>query len=383
MQRWILGLAVIGTACGHDDGKTPMDSDTGRSMVAGSAKIVHGPSGAPGARARIGVPPIPADGRWSVTPDKAKLTFLSITFTTTDGQPIVVPLTDCEPEYDRDASSISQLLDCPFQVPAGQYSALSLGVSTTYQMLLDDATNGFFTNGSGIVTTSPGTATYSSFTVPGPGGVGTELSAAIFLSKPLDIVEGSPVSLQILVDMIHMIGIDVSAGTATVDLSLPTLPAMIVPSASGAGKTAFYSFQSSTDNLKYGPLGSTQTWSGVRVFYAEPPQPSFIFHPVPGPSEAYNVNPAKAPPNGTMFKAGGYLGVDSSMTMCWAMPANDFSYTTYDRVCRLPVGSLGNASTLECQTGPTAPAPTAGDTYASGCPTITSNVTATLTLVAE
>jgi hypothetical protein len=47
------------------------------------------------------------------------------------------------------------------------------------------------------------------------------------------------------------------------------------------------------------------------------------------------------------------------------------------------VTTIGGTTTLRCQTVTTAPAPTSGDTYASGCPTITPTSSVVLTLVAK
>lgn len=352
-------------------------------MVDGTARVVHGPTGT-AASPRAIVAPAPADGRWVLTPDKAKLTFTKITLIDLDGESFVGELTDCSPVYERNAAALSSLLECPFQVPAGTYGSMRLSVSTTYEMVLDDGTNGFFTNGSGVVTTSPGTAQFSSFTVSGPGGSGNELDAATYFSAPLAIDEANPMQLEVVLDMIHMLAINVNGGTAVVDVSAPAVPAMIVPSVSGAGRAEFYSETNSSANRMIGPLGDTGAWFGVRAFYASPPQPSFIWHPVPGPSEAYNVDPAKAPPNGTPYKAGGYLGVDSTNTMCWAMPAQDYSYASYDRVCRMPlVTTIGGTAMLTCQMMASAPPPVSGDTYASGCPTITPTIMRQLTLIAR
>jgi hypothetical protein len=389
-----LWCAVFVAACGGDknmsgDDDGGMDARAidgpGGNLIAAHAKVLHGPTSttmtATG-KAHFGPLPAPSDGRWTITPDKAKITLLHVDLVRSDGQPYIAPLTDCTPEYDRTSATLTQLLDCPFDVPAGTYIQVGITASTTYQMLLDDQVNGIYTNGTGVVTTDPGTPSYSTFTVPGPGGIGTELNFTSFLAEPVVVDDTHPLQTEILVDMIHMIGANISGGAVTIDVTAPTLPATIMASASGAGKTEFYSVESPAENMRIGPLGNTGTWGGVRVLYGAPPQPSYIFYPVPGPSQAYNVNPATAPDNGTGSKAGGYLGIDSTNTMCWAMPT-DGTYTTYSRVCRMALVAAGDSTTVECQTGSTAPAPTSGDTYASGCPAITPNETANVTLIAQ
>lgn len=393
MSRWCGWVFAIVAACGGDHDKngdndvdarpdTPPDMPGQQGGVAGHALLLHGPRDQSMNALRLGPVPAPADGRWSITPDQAKIHLVSLDFVRTDGQPYSAMLTDCEPTYDRTAAPLMQMLDCPFEVPAGSYAQVGISTSTTYQMLLDDGVNGFFTNGTSVVTSDPGTPSFNTYTVPGPGGVGTVLGTTTYLTAALVVDESHPVQVDVLVDMIHTVGADVSGGAVTVDVSAPTLPATLVPSVLGAGKAEFYSAESDPGNMKIGPLGNTGTWGGVRVFYAEPSQPSYLFYPVVGPSQAYNVDPAKAPANGTSNKAGGYLGIDGSNTMCWAMPT-DSTYTAYTRVCKMPIVSPGSTTTVSCQTGSTAPAPTSGDTYASGCPTITPNETLNVTLIAN
>jgi hypothetical protein len=117
----------------------------------------------------------------------------------------------------------------------------------------------------------------------------------------------------------------------------------------------------------------------VRLFYAPPPQPTFVWHVVNGPSESFAANPAKY--TGSGFKPGGYLGLDSSGTACWALPT-DFNWTSYSQLCAMKVPTnVGDTTTLKCQHISSVPAPASGDTYASGCPTIAPDSTATLTLV--
>jgi hypothetical protein len=380
---------VVVAACGGDKDKNtsdagdmPMVDSPSSNLIASHARVLHGPTSALGAVARLGPVPAPADGRWTITPDKAKVTLLHIDLVATDGQPYIAQLTDCTPIYDRTSATLAQLLDCPFEVPAGTYAQVGISASTTYEMLLDDAVNGIFTNGTGVVTTDPGTPAYTTFTVPGPGNVGTELNFGSYLTEPLVVDDTHPIQLEVLVDMIHMVGANVSGGTVTIDVSAPTLPATLMASVSGAGKTEFYSAESGTESMKVGPLGQTNTWGGVRVLYGAPPQPSYIFYPVPGPSQAYNVDPAKAPSNGTPYKAGGYLGIDGTNTMCWAMPT-DGTYTAYTRVCRMAVVTGGSTSTVECQTGSSAPPPTSGDSYASGGPASTRTAALNVSLIAQ
>ena len=157
----------------------------------------------------------------------------------------------------------------------------------------------------------------------------------------------------------------------------------LVASLAGAGKVEFYSpTGTALDTLMPGP---TDDESGsVRVFYASPAEASYVFSPVVGPSQAWSVSPTTSPVNpGNGFRAGGYLGLDSGGTLCWALPA-DYTYASYVKLCEMPVvATVGQTTTLSCQHMTTVPAPVSGDTYASGCPTITPDEQRTLTLVAN
>jgi len=173
----------------------------------------------------------------------------------------------------------------------------------------------------------------------------------------------------------------VAGGTASFDTSLPLPAVQLVPSVSGAGKVEFYSpTGTALDALMPGP---TDDESGsVRVFYASPGQPSYVFSPVPGPSQAWNVSPASSPANDG-FRAGGYLGLDASGTLCWALPT-DYTYAQYSELCEMPVvATVGSTTTLSCQHLSSVPPPVSGDTYASGCPPITPDEQRSLTLVAN
>jgi len=178
--------------------------------------------------------------------------------------------------------------------------------------------------------------------------------------------------------MIHTVFANVAGGVASFDTSLPLPAVQLVPSVSGAGRVEFYSpTGTALDALMPGP---TDDESGsVRVFYANPPQPSYVFSPVPGPSQAWNVSSATSPvdPSGG-FRAGGYLGLDANGVLCWALPT-DYTYAQYSELCEMPiVTTVGASTTLSCQHLTSVPPPISGDTYASGCPPITPDEQRTL-----
>jgi len=357
----------------------------GKPAGAAHARILHGPSrsGALGAFSALAAP---GDGHWALSPDQGRVTLSSLTFQAADGVR-QVDLVGCTPTYTRDSAALAPLLDCPFDVPPGTYFGLTVGVSTTFEVLVDDSVNGFYTDPSsptGLSTTPPpGGAQFASFVVPGPGGAGNVLSLETFFTSPLVVDSGTSVTVDVVDDMIHTVFANVAAGSASFDTSLPLPAVQLVPSVSGAGKVEFYSpTGTALDALMPGP---TDDESGsVRVFYAAPGQPSYVFSPVPGPSQAWNVSPANSPSNpGSGFRAGGYLGLDAQGVLCWALPT-DYTYARYSELCEMPVvATVGGTTTLSCQHLTAVPPPVSGDTYASGCPAITPDVQRSLTLVAN
>ncbi|TMB23331.1 MAG: hypothetical protein E6J71_03965 [Deltaproteobacteria bacterium] len=358
------------------------------SQASGHAQILHGP--APSSPAP-GVTPftasVPGDGHWALSPDQGRVTFVNLAFQSADGNVQSVDLTDCVATYVRNSAALTQMLDCPFQLPPGTYVGLGVGVLTTFEVLINDSVNGFYTDPAspnGITTSPPvGGPQFASFVVPGPGGTGTVLSAQTFFTTPIVVDAGAPVTVDIVADMIHTVFANVSGGVPSFDTSLPLPAVQLVASLEGAGKVEFYSpTGTALDTLMPGP---TDDESGsVRVFYASPGQASYVFSPVPGPSQAWSVSPATSPVNpGNGFRAGGYLGLDSGNVLCWALPS-DYTYASYTELCEMSiVTTVGQTTTLRCQQMTTVPPPLSGDTYASGCPAITPDEQRTLTLVAN
>jgi len=357
-------------------------------QTASHARILHGPSGVTsGMSAALSPLAVPADGHWALSPDQSRVTLTSLAFQGSDGNVATVDLSGCVPTYQRDSAALSPILDCPFEVPPGTYVGVGVGVSTTFDVLLADSANGFFTDpnsSTGLSTTAPpGGAAFASFTVPGPGGQGNVLTSQTFFTSPLVVQAGTSVTLDIIEDQIHTVFANVTGDLPSFDTSLPFPAVQLVPSVSGAGRVEFYSPSGTAlDAIMPGPTDDES--QSVRVFYANPPQPSYLFAPVVGPSQAWAVSPTTSPVNpANGFRAGGYLGLDANGVLCWAVPT-DYTYAQYNEVCEMPiVTAVGATTTLSCQHLTTAPPPVTGDTYASGCPSITPDVQRTLTLVAR
>ncbi len=378
---------VIAAGCAKKDGGDPMRSPTPTPSptatplhVTGHARFLHGPTTTGSLFAPFAPP---ANGHWAISPDEARLTFVSLTLVdASNGNAFALDLPDCTPSYVRTSAALSQLADCTFSVPIGTFSKISLGVLNSASILVNDATNGFYTTpsvASGVSTTVPtGGAKAIAFLVPGAGGV---ITATGYLSTALTVTAGSSPSIDIVVDLIHTVAFDVAGSTVTIDTATPAPPALFLPMLSAAsGRYEMYSPLGTTQNvLTTGPADNDS--NAIRIFYATPPQPSHVFSPVAGPNQAWSVDPR----SGSGARPGGWLGLDTSGRACWALPANDFTWTSYDRVCELVVQSnLGAVASLTCQTGfAVAPPPVSGPTYASGCPAITPDITRNVTLIAH
>src|SRR2546425_4599871 len=215
---------------------------------ASHARILHGPSQVVAAATAAGAlspSALPADGHWALSPEQSRVTLTSLAFQGSDGNVATADLTGCVPTYVRDSAALSPILDCPFDVPPGTYVGVGVGVLTTFEVLLDDAANGFFTDpGSptGLSASAPaGGAQFASFVVPGPGGQGDVLTAQTFFTSPLVVAAGGSVTLDIVEDMIHTVFANVTGGVASFDASLPLPAVQLVPSVAGACRVEFYS----------------------------------------------------------------------------------------------------------------------------------------------
>jgi hypothetical protein len=342
-------LALAALACGKTS-----------TMVPVHARIVHGPGFAGSAAVQPAIQPaVPSAGHWFISPDQGQVTLTDLTFRGDKaGSSAHVTLTNCSPIYKRSDASLSAILDCAFQVPSGTYIGVDIGVATTAQVLINDTVHGIYTDPAsptGLSSSPPaGGAQLVPMTVPGPGGSGNVLTIEAALTTPFVVGNGQAdggsqaIELTIVEDMIHTVFVDVNGSTLRFDTSLPLPPVFLVPSVSGPGKVEYYSPTGTGQNVSIGPGGTGNEAGSVRLFYAPPPQPTFVWHVVNGPSESFAANPAKY--TGSGFKPGGYLGLDASGTACWALPT-DFSWTSYSQLCEMKVpANVGGTATLQCST---------------------------------
>jgi len=396
--RWVRGLILmllpcILAACGSSiDGP-------GRVTIAGRALLLNGPS--------VAAPPSGNtvvmqrsgsllsshdDPRWTLSPDQARITILSLNFLTAGGGGESVALSNCNVTYLRASPTLSQFLDCPFQVRAGTYVGVGAIINSAFSILIDDAEGGFFSDPAAptrLSRTRPtGGAQFITFTTPQ-----ATTSNQVLFARPLVVDSATArtgLTIGLVLDGIHTVFVNVKNGAATLDEIQLLPPILVIPFVGVPGRAEFYT---STGTARTALLGgpSSVDFNSVRVYRDAFGVPIYLWSvgstlpplPITGlPASAWNASPATSPIFSGNMRAGGFLGLDSSGTLCWAVPT-DYTYGTYAQLRSIrPQSTIGSTTTLTIQQSPNVPAPTSGDTYASGCPALTGQQS-TLTLVAK
>lgn len=359
-----VGLIVLGALAGCEGESKKKDP------VPGTARFLNGVTSSAFTFTFAGGTPSAATGggSWNLSPDEVTATITGVTFEGDSNWDS--PMSDCSVTYDRSAGVQSEALTCPFGVAPGTYNAVRLSYSRTYQVLVDDPVNGFFTD--------PSSSTLLSTTLPAGGAAPIDFTTngggnrVLYLTEPLVITdEASVPQLDVVMHGIH-----------TLFVSLAPLefrgydkdPVALFPSITGAGKAAFYSNAGTADNVNvdnvpaelfffyddFGPKEMMTTYTG-----------GIEGCMTGGPGSALAADPAQSPVGSDGNRAGGYLGLDSSGALCWALGANN-EFSSYQSIWRMmELDSAGSAvTTLQCQVTTTAPPPVSGSTYSSGCPTL-------------
>src|SRR5437667_4562522 len=321
---------------------------------------------------------IPKDGQWYLSPDKMILTVTSIQL---QGGPMAPVAVNCSLTYDRSQPGLTKLADCPFAATAGTYSGLNLGISPTYQVLIDDSVNGFYSTSSGIVTSSPaGGAQYLTVTTNSYSEIASAFPASI------DVSSSAPPTLSVVVNGLQFFRVQVSSGAVRLGWpdvadTDPKRPDMTV-SVNALANVAFYSNQgiSSAGAICTGGACTPPPLQGViaaYVFYASADVPTWIQLVLNGTPSGCPIGVSGA------FNGKGYLGLDATGTLGWALPT-DSSFSSYSTEFNMAqVTTLGGSTTLYCQLLSTDPAP-AGGSFASGAPVISSpDYSAGFVLVAD
>ncbi len=336
------------------------------------------------------------DGKWVVTPNQVKVTFTAITLDGPSGGETIT-VDNCEVTFDLLTASLSQLLSCLIEVPAGTYTKIGFIAEETTQVLIDDDTNGLYTD--------PASATLLSTTEPAGGAqfvpltssLGT-LGGSFYLASSVEVNEGDNIDVNIIGDLTHAVFVEVGGGTATFDVGIWAVQQAgihVFVSLNDLGKINYYS--ASATGLTYRkeaifPVDESSV--DIRIYYVSDAQPTFLFlesgnvgSPSCGggsvPSQASAADASTSPEDTSGNRAGGYLGLDSNGVLGWARPQT-LAWDAYVATFAMDEAqSLGGTSTMECQDTSTDPAP-AGGSFSSGAPIITSpDAQVSLTLVAN
>ena len=309
---------------------------------------------------------VPKDGQWYLSPDKMILTVTSIQL---QGGPMDPVAVNCSLTYDRSQPGLTRLADCPFAATAGTYSGLNLEISPTYQVLINDSVNGFYSTSSGIVTSSPaGGAQYLTVTTNSFSGIASEFPT------PIDVSSSAPPTLSVVVNGLQFFRVQVSSGAVSlgwpdVGDTDPKRPDMTV-SVNALAKVAFYSNQgiNSAGAICTGGACAPPPLQGViaaYIFYSSASVPTWIQLVLNGTPSGCPIGASGA------FSGRGYLGLDTADTLGWALPT-DNSFSSYSTEFNMTqVTTLGGSTTLKCKQISTDPAP-AGGNFSSGAPVISS-----------
>lgn len=367
------------------------DDDDGANVLQGTANVIAGPSvpETPFAPLTTGVP---ADGYWIISPNKVRARLEILDFFTETDKVRAELGAECAIEADRSAPSQSQILACPFEIAAGTYVGLGVAVNPNYEVLIDDAVNGIYSDPASatLLSTTPpvgGAAFVPYICEKGCGGLPPAM-----LAQPLVLGTGDSISVSIVVDLVHTISTTVSAGLVSFDSVVAShlVPILVYPTPGAPGKAQNLNTIGTAQNyqFQFGPQDA------MRVYYSAD-QPMFLSGGKGacvysnGDGSTWAADPATSPlSNGgpAGFRAGGYLGLDASGTLCWAigLQGADPIYSSYESYHTLtPVAVVGSSATLSCSAVSTVPAPISGPTYASGCPAIPADTQMTVTLVAD
>lgn len=389
------GLVVVAAVLVGGVSCTGGDKDDGGNVprIAGVASIVHGPS-LP-ASFNVGAPSFaaPTDGQWYVSPDQVRVRVDRVNFAGHAGAPgDGADLVDCVLTFDRTTPSLSNLLDCPFEIAPGTYGGMTVFVNGEFEILVSDATNGIHTDpasATGLSATAPaGGAAFVPYSRPlGATGVEQQFPA------PLVVGSGDTISLSVVMDAVQTVILDVSGGGTVLAFNGSSWsPVNLFPTLGAPGVARYFTTAGTADSYN----DSVVLANILRVYYAAGSngQPVYSLNQQVANTintcaanaftkAAHPADPATTVPNDAGAKIGGWLGRDPAGTTCWALPA-DPAYSAYEAYLTLSnVTVVGSSGVLSCVNTATPAPPTSGPTYASGCPAITADATATLTLVAD
>ena len=399
-------LALLG--CG-DNGSSPMPDGpasqvdahadapvdaAGSNSVTATVRMVNGasPNAAPHRRGRLGPAAPPADGNWQITPNHLHAPITGIVFSPAAGSncgpPQMIPLDNCALDFDIATPGLAPSMSCSFTLPACTYGSGALVYGATFDILIDDPVNGFYTDPSSaakITTTAPAGGAQA-VTLPNPRA---NAEAAITLFTPPLVVApgadagpdaGVDVTVSALFDALQFFQVNVNGGVATLGADgngRPGFPDSVVAVGAPAA-IGYYVAPSIGTPYSYVPTSSSQL--SIGVLYSNAGQPAFL-------GMGINGQLSGCGPIGPRFlfpgRGNGYLGLDSNQVLGWAS-FSDAQATTYSVELAMPeVSTLGQATTLKCVDITSDPMPS-GDSFSLGAPMIANpTFQTTMTLVAN
>src|SRR5262249_22363468 len=164
------------------------------------------PAGHPAALHAVRPHVVPKDGQWYLSPDQMILTVTSIELLGGSTGAVAV---NCPFTYDRSQPGLTKLSDCPIAVAAGTYSGLNVEISPTYQVLIDDPDDGFYSTSTGILTSPPARgAQYLTVTT-------TSLGISSTFPAPIDAGPGASPTLSVVVNGLQFFRVQVSGGVVS------------------------------------------------------------------------------------------------------------------------------------------------------------------------
>lgn len=369
----VLTAAFVGCSGGGGGGGDDDDDDDGGSDNV-VAQLVQGAT-APAAFALAGGGP-PTDGLWRISPEQVQVTITRVNFQgATEAESTGADLVGCTATFDRSQPSLTALGSCSFNVAAGSYTSMNMFTDPVAQILISDAVNGIFTDAAsatGLSSIEPaGGAALVPVTTEFGGGFET------FFTAPLVIGSGAgPVQLSFVIDAMHTADVTVSGGGTTLTFG-DYFPARVFPTIGDPGTPQYFSSLSNGDSYN-NSVGNPP--HHIRVYYGPGADPQPVRLSLDQLAMQINAcqaggfgyvfpgDAATSPPSSSGDRAGGWLGIDSSGTLCGAV-GDDSEFTGYHSYFTMPyITTVGATALFRCEMTDTPTPPASGTTYASGCP---------------
>jgi hypothetical protein len=337
----------------------------GGPTVPGTLRVVMGPT--PDLAARPAGPPV--DGPWLLSPRHMTVHVRDLLLSPDGDATAFGELRDCDAHYDLSLPSLTLIASCPIELPPGTYDGYSLKLAGEYEdIFLDDVV----LDDAGIYS-DPSSPTLLTTAAPAGGAQpirvrANETDPSGYFDAPITIAEGQPFTIDVAIDALQFLEAEVGGGTAHVghgDFTSTLLP-HFVASATPFDHVGWYT---SADVGTAGSLAPTARRASLSVYYSSATAAQHVHSLVFDPGHCIDTSTVDfAPRRGARTPGpGGYVGVDASGTIGWAIPGL-LGWDSYTAILALPQRSeLGDTTTLSCTPIARDPAPP-GDSFSSGVP---------------